>query len=272
MKTILTLSVLLISLITFGQQLPRASTLANVSQTVGLNQITFDYSQPNVNGRTIFGELLKYGEIWRLGANECTKITLENPIFINRKKLDAGTYSMYASLERNQWTVVFNTDSEQWGTNDYDPAKNVLEYEAPVTIGGHTESLFIGLESIMESSANIVIRWANVAVAIPFSTDTDAAVMDNIQAAITKGEDLIRVYSSAADYFNDAGQVEKAREYLDQSLAIERTYYNVFLEAQITLRTDRAKANELGEEALKLANDADKAGWASYITRKIGEW
>ena len=147
-----------------------------------------------------------------------------------------------------------------------------MEYEAPVTIGGHTESLFIGLESIMESSANIVIRWANVAVAIPFSTDTDAAVMDNIQAAITKGEDLIRVYSSAADYFNDAGQVEKAREYLDQSLAIERTYYNVFLEAQITLRTDRAKANELGEEALKLANDADKAGWASYITRKIGEW
>ena len=66
MKNILTLCALLLTAITFGQDLPRASSSVKITQEVGLNSITLDYSRPNVNGRTIFGDLLNYGEVWRL--------------------------------------------------------------------------------------------------------------------------------------------------------------------------------------------------------------
>ena len=272
MKNILTLCALLLTAITFGQDLPRASSSVKITQEVGLNSITLDYSRPNVNGRTIFGDLLNYGEVWRLGANECTKITLEYPITIGGQKLKKGTYSMYALLEKNQWTVVFNTDSEQWGSNDYDASKNVLEYSVSVGSSDHTESFYIGLEQIMESSANIVIRWDNAVVSIPMTTDTKAAVMDNIQAAVNKGEDLARVYSNAADYSYDSGDTEKADEYLAQSLKIERTYYNVFMKAQMVAKEDPSAAKKLAKEALGYAEKAEKAGWARYISRKMGEW
>ena len=179
---------------------------------------------------------------------------------------------MYALIEKNQWTIVFNTDAEQWGSNDYDDSKNVLEYSAPVLIGGHTETFYIGLEQIMESSANIVIRWDDVTVSIPLSTDTKAAVMDNIQVAINKGDDLTRVYSNAADYFFDAGDLEKADQYLAQSLKMERTYYNVFMKAQMIASEDPDAAKKLAKEAIGYAEKADKAGWAKYITRKMGAW
>ncbi len=272
MRYVFTLCTLLLTIITFSQELPRTSTATNIAQEVGLNTITLNYSRPNVNGRIIFGELQKYGEVWRLGANECTKISVEYPILIGSNKLEAGTYSMYALLEKNQWTIVFNTDAEQWGANSYDASKNVLEYSAPVLIGGYTETFSMGIEQVMESSANIVIRWDNVMVSIPFTTDTKRAVMVNIQAAITKGEDLTRVYSNAADYFYDAGDLERAHEYLDQSLKIERTYYNVFMEAQLMSTEDPESAKKLAKEAVEYAEKAEKGGWANYITRKMGEW
>jgi tetratricopeptide (TPR) repeat protein len=256
----------------WSQQLPRKSSFSEVTQRVGLNDITIAYSRPNVNNRVIFGELVPYGEVWRLGANQPTKIRIKEAIVINGQTLDTGYYAMFAVPEKNFWTVVFNTDTEQWGSNSYDEKKNVLSYQAAVNSNEHIESFSISFESVNESSAVIAMEWANVKVLVPFTTDTKAIVERGFDESIAKGEDLGRVYFNIADYYNDEGEIEKAKSFLEKSLAVETSYYNLFLKADMMKSEDLKGANKLAEEAAVLAEKAKKENWAGYIRRKAGEW
>jgi tetratricopeptide (TPR) repeat protein len=272
MKTILTLLSLALISNVWSQDLPQKSSNATVEQKVGLTEISINYSRPNVNGRVIFGELVPFGEVWRLGANQPTKITLSYPISINNQDLDTGTYAIYAIPEANQWNVVFNSDHKQWGSSSYDPEKNVLEYSTAVSVSEYTESFTISFESVNETSANLVFEWASAKVSVPFTTETLKAVEAGIEAKIAEGEDLGKVYFNAADFFNDEGDLDKAKMYLEKSQAIERTYYNVYLEGNMMKGEDLKAALKLAEEAAGLADSAEKEGWANYIRRKSGEW
>ena len=256
----------------FGQKLPKISQLGTVKQTVGLNEITIVYSRPNVNGRVIFGDLVEYDKVWRLGANECTKFTCTEDIQIGNDVLPAGTYGMFAKLTKNQWEIIFNSDSEQWGSYDLDPTKNVLTYTAASVESGHTETLSIDFEKLMPSSANIVIRWDDVMVSIPITTNTQAAVEKEIQAAIDKGEDLAKVYYNAADYYHDIQNMDAANAHLEKSLELERAYYNVFMKAQWMAEEDPKGAKKLADEAIKLAEADDKKGWVNHMKRISKEW
>src|SRR5690606_4616469 len=77
-------------------QLPAPSPKASVMQTVGLTEITIDYSSPGVKGRTIWGDLVPYDKVWRAGANAATKITFSQNVSINGTEVAKGTYSIFA--------------------------------------------------------------------------------------------------------------------------------------------------------------------------------
>lgn len=272
MKQLLFTLFAILTSIAYGQKLPKISQLSTFNQTIGLNEISITYSRPNVNGRVIFGDLVSYDKVWRLGANECTKFTCTEDLKIGNDVLPAGTYSMFAKPTKNQWEIMFNSESEQWGSYDFDPSKNVLTYTAATIESSHTETLSISFETLMPSSANIVIRWDNVMVSVPFTTDTPATVKKEIQAAIDKGEDLAKVYYNSADYFADVDDMETANAYLDKSLELERAYYNVFMKAQWTSDEDPKEAKKLAEEAIKLAEKADKKGWVGHMKRLSKDW
>ena len=256
----------------FGQTMPKQSPSATVTQTVGLNELAISYSRPSANGRVIFGELVSYGDVWRLGANECTKFTCSKAIMIGEDILPAGTYGMFAIPTKNQWTIIFNSDSEQWGSYDFDPAKNVLSYSASSITSGHTESLSICFENLEASSGNMVIRWDKVMVSVPFTTDTPEAVKIEIQAALDTGEDLAKVHYNAADYYMDIDNMDAVNDHLAKSLAIERTYYNVFMKAKMVSEEDPKAARKLADEAIKLAEKEKKEGWANHIKAKSADW
>lgn len=273
MKKILLLAAVLMTSVAFAQDLPRKSSMGSVSQKVGLNTIEINYSRPSANNRVLFGDVVPYGEVWRLGANEPTTITLSEPIFIDGKKVEAGEYAVFAIPSKNYWTVVFNTDTKQWGSSAYDPAKNVVEYTAAVNQGAHTETFCISFDNVTADAAVLSFSWGTTNVKVPFTTETGKAVEASIQQAIDKGENLARVYYNAADYMHENGEKERAQEYLDKSLKIERSYYNVFLKAQhVADAGDKAKAVKLGTEAAEMAKKADKKGWADYILRNVNDW
>jgi len=272
MKTLLT--ILSIALITnsWAQQRPDKSGKATVEQRVGLTDLSIVYSRPNVNNRVIFGELVPYNEVWRLGANQPTTMTLSYPITINNQVLDSGTYAVFAMPSANQWTVVFNQDHEQWGSNKYDPKKNVLEYTTAVNANSHTESFTIAFEAVNETSAIMTFAWDKTKVSVPFTTETLQAVQAEFDAAIAKGENLGSVYSKAASYFNNEGDIDAAKGYLKKSLEIERNYSNVFLAAVMMKDEDLKGALKLVDEAAELAVEGGKEGWAKYILEKTQEW
>src|SRR5689334_8830913 len=84
------------------------------------------YSRPQKNGRTIFGDLVEYGKVWRLGANEATEIEFYKNVSIDGKKVEKGRYTMYAIPDTSKWTIILNKETDIWGAYKYDQNKDLL--------------------------------------------------------------------------------------------------------------------------------------------------
>jgi tetratricopeptide (TPR) repeat protein len=273
MKTAFILVFVLLASSAFSQVLPKKSPKSEIEQLVGLNEIELVYSRPNANGRTLFGDLVPYGKVWRLGANEPTIIDLKYPIMINNQTIDSGSYAVFAIPYKSYWKVVFNTDTEQWGSSDYDEAKNVVEYTAAVSSCNHVESFTLSFEDVDEASAILAIRWGTTEVKVPFTTDTESVVQANIKTALAENEDLAKVYFGAASYYFGSSNLEQAKKYLAESMKIEESYYNTYLKARILNKEgDVENAQDVAESAAEMAEKAEKQGWADYIRRNAADW
>jgi len=132
--------------------------------------IKVDYSRPQKKGRKVFGNLVKYNEVWRLGANEATEIKIYKDISIGGKSLKSGTYAMFAIPTESSWTVIFNTDLDEWGHYSYDQAQDVLRIETPVLKSNELiEAFSIQFEDLEEGKAIMHIAWDMTRVELPVS-------------------------------------------------------------------------------------------------------
>jgi Protein of unknown function (DUF2911) len=77
--------------------------------------ITVDYSSPRMRGRKIFGGLVPYGEVWRAGANEATSFVTNADLLVGGKDVPAGSYTLFALPEENQWTLIISKKTGEWG-------------------------------------------------------------------------------------------------------------------------------------------------------------
>ncbi len=158
----------------------RASLKGSVSQTLGLDtEVTFDYSRPGVKERKIWGELVPYGLTpgnkyskdkpfpWRAGANEKTTLTVSKDVLVNGEALPAGTYSIHMIPSEEDWTVIFNTNSEGWGSYDYDEALDALRLTITPVEAPFQEWLRFGIEDLAGTSAVAFLHWEKLKV--PFS-------------------------------------------------------------------------------------------------------
>lgn len=125
------------------------------------------YSRPQKSGRTIFGELVEYGKIWRMGANEATELDLFKHARIGNKKIPKGRYSLFAIPYENKWTIILNKDTDVWGAFKYDPRKDVVRADVPVEkINDVIDALTITFEKRIDG-ASLVIVWDNLRVSLP---------------------------------------------------------------------------------------------------------
>ena len=127
------------------------------------------YSRPQKKGRKLFGELVTYGQVWRLGANEATEIEFFRDVKINGKQLKKGRYTLYALVDTDSWTIIFNKETDTWGAFRYDTAKDVLRAAAPVEKqSGVTEAFSIIFQKAGKG-ANLVFNWDDILVKLPIS-------------------------------------------------------------------------------------------------------
>jgi hypothetical protein len=124
------------------------------------------YSRPQVNGRKVFGDLQKFGEIWRLGANEATEIEFFKDVTINNKKIKKGRYTLYCIPNPDSWTVILNKDTDTWGAFKYDSSKDVARMDITPMKNTMTESLSIMFEKSL-TGANLLIFWDDVKAVLP---------------------------------------------------------------------------------------------------------
>jgi hypothetical protein len=125
------------------------------------------YSRPRKEGRTVFGGLVGYGKVWRLGANEATEIELYKPATIGGKKVAAGRYTVYALVNEKTWTFILNRDNDIWGAFKYDPAKDVARAEVPVEqVTEPVEYLSMTFNKANDG-VNLIVAWENTKASLP---------------------------------------------------------------------------------------------------------
>ena len=125
------------------------------------------YSRPQKAGRVVFGDLVKYGELWRMGANEATEIEFYKNVTIGGKKITKGRYTLYAIVNENTWTIIINKDVDTWGAFKYDAKKDIARTTVPVQ---KTDTTLESLAMIFEktnSGFNLIIAWENIKAALP---------------------------------------------------------------------------------------------------------
>lgn len=232
---------------TLGAQIqtPQPSPAAKMWQTVGLTEVTVDYSRPSMRGRTIFGDLVPFNALWRTGANAYTKVSFNKDVTIANQAVKAGTYSIFTKPGKTTWEVFFYTDTQGGGTPaEWDDAKVVAKTTVPVMpIEMPVETFTMTIDDVTSSGAHIGILWENTYVGIPFSVSTDAEVVksiENIMAGPSAGD----YYAAAVYYSSEDKDINKAKEWMNKAMSM----------------TEKPAFWQLRQQSLILAKSGDKAG------------
>jgi len=266
---------------TFGlanaQEMPAPSPAATNIQRVGLTDVEITYSRPSLKGRTIFGELVPFGEVWRTGANASTKIKFSSEVTIGDTKVKAGTYSFYAIPTATTWTLILNSNLSLWGSDGYSEDEDVVRLDVkPMELGFKMESMTINVQNLTDKGAVIALAWENVVVAMPFSVEPEDQIAKNMEKALN---DAYRANRNAAEYYADKGEFENAMMHIDLALEMNSTsWYTQFIKAEILAKSgDMKKAIKQGEMAIEMGDASyEKSGrpftYKAGLEETMAEW
>ena len=147
----------------------RPSPPAEATLTSGDMTIAINYSSPAVKDRTVWGGLVPYGEIWRTGANEATTFEVSTDVKIEGERLPAGKYALFTIPNKDKWTIIFNSEVEQWGAYRYKETKDVLRVNVtPSESDTFNERLKFEVTE-NEDGALVALYWEKMKVAFQAS-------------------------------------------------------------------------------------------------------
>ncbi|MFC2109752.1 DUF2911 domain-containing protein [Bacteroidota bacterium] len=248
---------------------PQPSPFSRVEQKVGLTDVTIEYSRPGVKGRTIFGDLVPFGKLWRTGANKNTTITFSTDVKFGEKTVKKGAYALFTIPNKNSWEIILYADTSNWGTpasDKWNEDKVALKLKAaPMDIPFSVDSFTIDINSIHINGAEIELIWDTVMVSVPFTVPTDKMVTKSINETLN-GPSKNDYYAAAAYYLAAGKDIEKAKTWID--LAVEQygekaPYWVLRRQALIHEKSGAIKsAIKAAEKSLELAK---KAGNADYV-------
>ena len=276
MKKIIVFSFSLIVLNSYAQiTTPKSSPLAKIEQKVGLADISIYYSRPGKKDRVIFGDVVPFGEIWRFGANENTKITSSDALIFGKDTLKAGTYAIFTKPNKENWEVYFYTETTNWGTPEkWDEQKVALKLTSPVVaINDVVENLTISLDNLQNSGATLQFTWDKTRIHIPFTINTKDKVLASIKKTMD-GPTAGDYYSAASYYFQEKLDMKQALSWCTKAVELRpEAYWMSRLMAQLQAANGDYKGAI--ETAKKSIVAAEKDGDNNYVKMNktsIEEW
>jgi Protein of unknown function (DUF2911) len=145
------------------------------------------YSRPQRNGRNVFGELLEYNKVWRLGANEATEIEFYQDVTIGNKMVPKGRYTLYAIPNPDKWSIIVNRDTDIWGAFKYDSDKDVVRTDVPVQkISEPLEAFSLVFEKAAGTGFLLTAAWENAAVSLPIAIYEKPAIKKPVKKPVKK--------------------------------------------------------------------------------------
>ena len=151
---------------TAAAQFP-ASQRATLTQNVAVTKIEVSYGRPVARGRTLFGQLVRWDEVWHPGADQATKISIDHDITIEGQQLKAGDYSLWMiPREGKPWTVIFNSKAQTFHRPYPGEATDVLRVDVTPETFSHVESMTIDFPSVSGDDATMRIQWGTAGVSL----------------------------------------------------------------------------------------------------------
>ena len=260
--------------ISLGQlRTPAPSPSAKFVQTVGLTDVTIEYSRPGVKGRDVFGDLVPFDKIWRTGANAATKITFSDAVTIQGQKLEAGSYAILTKPSKTKWAVHFYAyESGNFGT--YVEKEPTLAVDAEtVDLPVKMENFAIWVDNLTNDGANIEIIWDRTLVSLKLGVFSDDQVMASIDRMLAGPSN--NDYYAMGQYMHDAGKdLNKALKYVQKATKTDSPrFWQVRREALILADLGRkAEALEAAKLSLELAKAAGNDDYVRMNEKSIKAW
>ncbi|MCE3260919.1 MAG: hypothetical protein K0S12_2560 [Bacteroidetes bacterium] len=262
--TVFTAAALTTSTLT-AQQLktPAPSPLQTIKQAFALSDISVEYSRPSAKGRTVYGDVVPFGKIWRTGANQATKITFGEDVKVEGNDLKAGTYALYTVPNKDSWDIMFYKDLTLGGdVTSYKAENEVLKIKVkPQALANHIETFTIDFGDLKSNSANVSLLWEKTMVTFNVKSEIDATIMKNIEKIMST--DSRPYYTAANYYYENDKDLKQALTWIDKAVENNpKAYWVATLKAKIQLKMKDTKgATETATKAIALANRTCERRW-----------
>ena len=247
---------------------PAASPTTSIKQDFGVSSVELIYSRPGIKGRKIFGDLVPWGQVWRTGANAATRLKFNDDVMIGGQALKAGEYAVYTVPNQNEWEVIINKGSANWGT-DYKKEDDIMRVKVkPERVAQPVETFTMQFENIKPNSMDLAMMWENTAVRVPITTDIDSKVMAQIQNAMFKDN---RPYFSAAMYYVDTNRdLNQAVQWFDKAIEQNPKAYWVYYQKANALAKlgKKAEAKAVSQKSMDLATEQKNNDYVE-LNRKL---
>ena len=256
---------------------PAPSPFQKIEQKVGLTDVTLEYSRPGVKGRTVFGDLVPYGKIWRTGANARTKITFSSAVSIEGNILKKGTYAIFTKPNKEAWDIYFYTEYKGNGApRNWDESKIAFQVKAtPEKIPVKIETFTISFDDLTNNSAVLGMMWEDVYVGLKFETPTDKMVTANINK-VMNGPSANDMFNAAVYYLQAGKDIKQAQTWIDK--AVEMTSDKPrfwFLRQQSLIHAkagNKKNAIAAAKLSLKYAKERGNSGYVKMNEASLKEW
>jgi tetratricopeptide (TPR) repeat protein len=251
----------------------RVSPQATVSQAVGFANVSIDYSRPGVKGRTIYGELVPYGLApnafgngkpmpWRAGANENTTITLSHDAKVNGNALKAGKYSLHMLVHEDEWTVIFNNDTDAWGSFFYEESNDALRFKVKPQTAHMVEWLMYGFENLTLGACDTYLHWGELKVVFTIEFDQHNVTLDHYRKQLTNLQGFNEgAFRGAAQYCaNNNVNLEEGLRWIDKALSMNngQNFNNVAAKAGLLTKLGKKdEADKLIESSIQTATEVE---------------
>ncbi|HZE27412.1 MAG TPA: DUF2911 domain-containing protein [Terriglobales bacterium] len=248
--------------------LPRDSQRASVTQRIGITDITITYHRPLVKGRTIWGKVVPYGQVWRAGANENTTIQFADPVHIEGQPLDAGTYGVHMIPAEDQWTVIFSKVSSAWGSFTYKESEDALRVTIKPQAADFQEALAYDIDQPTSESAVVTMRWEKIAVPFKVAVNVNEMVEDSLHKQLRGlSQYTWDGWDDAANYLlAHKVNLDEALRYEDQSIQVEERYDNLMTKSQVLdAMGKKDEAKTLHAKALAIASPVQLHAYAFQL-------
>ncbi|GAA4297767.1 hypothetical protein GCM10023183_05670 [Nibribacter koreensis] len=243
-------------------KLPQASPKVKLMHTIGITEITVNYSAPGVKKREVWGKLVPYGQIWRAGANEATTVSFSTDVRILQENIPAGTYSLFVfPADSSNWYLVLNKKLGLWGTEGYDQSQDLIRLPFSPEASEFHETLKYSFNDVQPTFGRLVLNWEKKQLAIPIRVEVHTQTLKLIKDSLSVAKpDDWAVLSQAVNYLLQQNtEHELALAWINKSIAIEENFYNTYLKARLLAqKSEYDEALELNKKAQKLGKNDEK--------------